>query len=141
MRFWDSSAIIPLIVNEASSAKVMRLLKEDRMIAVWWGTLVECRSALSRIRREGLFTSKEEAHAVQLLLQLENSWTELMPCDSLRDNAVRLLNLHSLRAADALQLSAALQWAGGPPAGCEFVCLDDRLSEAAVKEGFIVMPR
>jgi hypothetical protein len=48
---------------------------------------------------------------------------------------LRLLRVHPLRAAGALQLAAALEWAGAPPDG-ELVTFDERLREAAVREGF-----
>jgi hypothetical protein len=47
---------------------------------------------------------------------------------------------HALRAADALQLAAALDWCDGNTRGESFVCLDDRLRGAAVLEGFRVLP-
>jgi hypothetical protein len=45
-----------------------------------------------------------------------------------------------LRAADSLQLAAALLWTRGRPAGHDLVCLDERLREVAVSEGFAVLP-
>ena len=40
MRFWDSSAIIPLIVEEAASTQMRTLYQSDAGMLVWWGTLV-----------------------------------------------------------------------------------------------------
>jgi hypothetical protein len=53
--------------------------------------------------------------------------------------AQRLLRVHPLRAADSLQLAAALAIAGDDPAELGFVCLDQRLVEAARKEGLDVL--
>ena len=50
MRFWDSSAIIPLIVEESASARIRDVYESDRGMLVWWGTLVEGRSCLARHR-------------------------------------------------------------------------------------------
>ena len=75
-----------------------------------------------------------------MLEQLEYVWTEVLPGNELRENASRTLSIHPLRAADSLQLAAALVWAGGNPTGFEFVCLDDRLREAADREGFSIFP-
>ena len=44
-----------------------------------------------------------------------------------------------LRAADALQLAAAFAAAERRPASLEIVTLDDRLANAARKEGFAVL--
>jgi len=54
--------------------------------------------------------------------------------------AKRCLMVHPLRAADALQLGAALVACGDDPHGFEFVCVDERLNEAARREGFTVRP-
>jgi hypothetical protein len=59
----------------------------------------------------------------------------VQPGDLVREQALRLLRVHTLRAADALQLAAALEWAGAPT-DADFVTFDDRLREAAVREGF-----
>lgn len=65
---------------------------------------------------------------------------EVPPSDAIRERARRLIALHPLRAADALQLAAALDWCGGNTRGESFVCLDDRLRGAATLEGFRVLP-
>jgi hypothetical protein len=56
------------------------------------------------------------------------------------DVALRLLRNHPLRAADALQLAAALIASEETPQTLEFICLDDRLALAARREGFTVIP-
>lgn len=67
------------------------------------------------------------------------TWQEVQPTEPLRDNARRLLRVHDLRAADALQLAAGVAAAEGRPATLAFVCLDDRLAGAAEREGFPVI--
>jgi predicted nucleic acid-binding protein len=107
---------------------------------VWWGTLLECSSALERRQRTGQLKPAERRHAEQLLAQWAEVWTEVEPSRLLRARALRLLSSHNLRAADALQLAAALVWAEERPAGRAFVCLDERLREAARQDGFLVLP-
>ena len=51
MRFWDSSGIVPLLVEEASSASMRAHLRADGDLVVWWATPVECVSALALITR------------------------------------------------------------------------------------------
>jgi predicted nucleic acid-binding protein len=75
-----------------------------------------------------------------MFLRLSSQWTEVRPSNLVRDQASRVLLLHPLRAADALQLAAALVWAGSQTTSLEFVCLDHRLREAAAREGFQVIP-
>lgn len=77
----------------------------------------------------------------QILRTLHETWTEVEPANAVREQAGRILRLHPLRAADALQLAAALVWCQGDPLQQEFVCLDQRLRVAARREGFTVLPR
>ncbi|OGP94808.1 MAG: hypothetical protein A2157_11455 [Deltaproteobacteria bacterium RBG_16_47_11] len=140
MRFWDSSAIIPLCVKERTSKAVEGLLKGDENVVVWWTTRVECLSALSRRRREGVLSSGEEVQARAVLSALAAAWSEVQPTEIVRLRSERHLSVHSLRAGDALQLAAALIWAEETPRSLEFVCLDQNLREAALKEGFSIQP-
>ena len=140
MNFWDASAVIPLCVDEPHSQAVRGIAAEDGSLAVWWGSVVECLSAFARLRREGVLSTGDEDDLRELLGMLSSSWTEIEPSDEIRAIAGRLLLAHPLRAADSLQLAAALVWAGKTPAGHQFVCFDQRLRDAARKEGFKVMP-
>ena len=140
MRFWDSSAIIPLCVREEASGRMKRLLGSDEDIIVWWATRVECISALSRRRREGALPADAEVKAKAVLFALAKEWSEIHPSEVLRERTERILVAHPLRTADAFQLAAALIWAQESPRGFELVCLDQHLREAAYKEGFAVLP-
>ena len=140
MKFWDSSAIVPLCLDEPQSPRLRRLAEEDKSLVVWWTALIECYSTFARLRREGILSRNEEDRARQFAVQLLAEWTEIEPSKKVREQAGRILLLHPLRAADALQLAAALVWADGYPAGHEFVCLDQRLRDVAHREGFRVVP-
>ena len=140
MRFWDSSAIIPLCLKEKVSEAMKRLVKDDEDIVVWWTTCIECLSALARRQREGVLRSGDETKAKFVLSALAATWSEVQPTETVRLRAERLLSIHPLRAADALQLASALIWAQETPRGLGFVCLDQNLREGAFKEGFSVLP-
>jgi len=140
VRFWDTSAIVPVCVAEPASAKVRRLVEEDPSIVVWWATRVECLSALARRRREGRLAAPAEAQARQVLLALAGVWSEIVPSERLRQRTERLLSLHALRASEAFQLAAALLWSRGETTGEAFVSFDERLREAAGREGFRILP-
>lgn len=58
----------------------------------------------------------------------------------MRETACRLLRVHSLRAADAIQSAAAIIVSGGRTARVGCLAFDDRLREAASREGFSVGP-
>jgi len=132
MRFWDSSAIIPLCVREKASDAMKELIKHDEDIVVWWATPIECLSALSRRQREGVLSPGGEMKARAVLSVLEATWAEVQPTEMLRLRAERLLPIHPLRDADALQLAAALIWAQETPRNLDFVCLDQNLRQAAL---------
>lgn len=139
MRYWDSSAIVPLLAPQSSTAAAESLLQSDAAMLVWWGTTVECISALARLERERLLAPFEVVAAQARLRALADVWNEVLPHVRVRATAERLLRLHPLRAADALQLAAALEVAGVQPALTEFVCFDQRLCEAAAREGLQVI--
>lgn len=136
MIFWDTSAIVPLLVSEPESERTRALVSVDPHIVVWWGTVVECASALSRLQREDGAKRGHAAAARRVLGALAASWSEVQASEVVRDHACRLLIRHPLRAADALQLGAALTWAGGAPKGHAFATFDARLAAAATGEGF-----
>ena len=63
MRFWDSSALVPLCVDEPATDAALALLAEDPEVAVWWATPVECASALARLERDGAFVPEAASDA------------------------------------------------------------------------------
>jgi predicted nucleic acid-binding protein len=130
--------MLPLLVREPETAAARRVLEEDGGIAAWWTTPAECWSALARLRREEVITLAGETAAHRVLEALRGSWLEILPSEPVRETAKRLLRGHALRAADALQLGAAIIWGGGG-AGRELVTLDERLAVAAELEGFRVL--
>ena len=137
MRFWDSSVIVPLIAWEESSSACLDLLRSNPFdIVVWWGSVLECVSSVCRKEREGSLSADQSAAAISRLKQLAESWTEVEPVEKVRKIAARLLRVHPIRAADALQLSAAWQICGDEPSIVEFLTADGRLYEAAAREGF-----
>ena len=107
---------------------------------VWWATPAECESAITRREREGALDTASAQSARDDLRRLEEMWVEVAPSAEMRNLARRLIRVHPLRTADALQLAAALAAADGHPGDLEFVCLDQRLSDAARREGFPVLP-
>jgi predicted nucleic acid-binding protein len=140
MRFWDASAIVPLLLAEDGRVAVLGELERDPAMFVWWGTPVECVSAIGRREREGALALADATLAIDRLRALAEAWHEVLPSDTVRATAQRLLRVHPLRAADSLQLAAAVVASEGDPARLPFVSLDERLNEAALREGFRVAP-
>jgi len=139
VKFWDSSAIIPLLVEEPSRERAARLAEGDPLIVVWWATVVECAAAIARRERDGSLRPAEAQAALEDLRDYAEEWQEVVPSEQLRSVARRLLRMHNLRAGDALQLAAGIIAAEGNPGSLDFVCLDDRLTLAAEREGFRVL--
>jgi hypothetical protein len=138
--FWDSSAVVPLLVPEASSGAVAALIIDDKEMTMWWATPLECQSALHRRHREAPLGADVIAAATDRLRAIVEHADTVSPTDEVRRRAGRLVSVHPLRAADALQLAAALIWCEEQPHGEVFVCLDARLRDAAHREGFDVRP-
>jgi hypothetical protein len=139
VKFWDASAIVPLLVDEPPSAALLALIERDPVMLVWWGTPVECVSALARREREGALANADATRAIDRLRRIAAGWQEVLPYDGVRSAAQRLLRVHPLRAADALQLAAAILASEHEAESLEFVCLDERLNDAAGREGFPVV--
>jgi uncharacterized protein len=138
MKFWDSSAIVPLLVPQAATAAAEGFLKADPDIILWWASQVECTSALARLAREGRIDDGDVDMALARLDRLVEAAVEVDPVASIRDVACRLLRVHALRASDALQLAAALEVRGPSARKTDFVCFDARLATAARREGLQV---
>ena len=140
MKFWDTSAVVPLCLEESTSPFVRRILEADPEMVVWWGTRSECVSALERRRREGSLSPAEQQLAREVLNALTSVWIEVQPSEDVRIEAERMLALQPLRTADAFQLAAAIEWCKGWSTYVEFVVFDRRLRNASQAEGFSVVP-
>ncbi len=139
MRFWDASAIVPLVCREQLSSRSRSLYRDDPALLVWALTPTEVFSALSRKRREGVLTQAVVLESRHRLSLLTADWMEVNDLDAVKMRAHRLLEVHPLRAADALQLAAGLVGVFDQPEGFEFVTFDGALGAAAKQEGFSVL--
>lgn len=140
MKYWDSSALVPLLLPEARTSDAREVLDADPQVVTFWTTEVEIVSAIARRERQGALDPAPVSKALDRLLKLRGGWSEVLPVDSVRDCARRLLRTHPLSTADSLQLAAALVASDHRPSSLPFVCLDARLRTAAGKEGFPLLP-
>jgi len=139
VKYWDSSAVLPLLLDEKQTPATKRVYEEDPAQTVWCLTDVEIGAALSRRVREGLAENRVERVRDDWGV-LARRWRPIASLDAVSSRALRLVRTHPLRAGDALQLAAALVACGERPEALPFVCLDDRLRDAARREGFTVLP-
>ncbi|RIL10110.1 MAG: hypothetical protein DCC75_05050 [Proteobacteria bacterium] len=137
MKFWDTSAIIPLLIEEKLSKQVDEWFSADTSLVVWWGTSIECVSAISRLERESKLPVREAEEIIMRLSQLRHTWREIQPGAVVKQTAERILRVHPLRPQDAQQLAACL--IANRDQTLEFITLDERLEAAAQKEGLRVL--
>jgi uncharacterized protein len=126
-------------MDEVSSRRLRSLLATDPGMFVWWGSEIECISALARRERDGELDAQAMIETLERLQQLSQTWDEIDATDGVREAAARFVRVHTLRAADALQLAAAFVAAEQRPTSLSMVTLDQRLAIAARKEGFVVI--
>ena len=139
MRFWDASAVVPLVTLEEETDDCRNFLAEDTEIVVWFFTPVEVISALTRRLREKSLKPSDLIKAKEQLAALEGAWSQVVSVEQVRELARRLLERYPLRAADSLQLAAALIVSEDNPQGVPFITLDRRLGQAAERAGFNVL--
>jgi predicted nucleic acid-binding protein len=139
MKFWDSSALVSLVVEEPRTRGLRATREADPEQSIWCLSDVEIAAALARREREGLGEDLVEVARAEVT-KLARRWHPVTALDQVRARALRIVRTHALRAADALQLSAALVACDDRPESLPFVCLDDRLRDAARREGFTVLP-
>ncbi len=135
MRYWDASALVPLIVSEPGSRLARTWLLEDDHIVTWAWTRTEITSAIERRAREGALTRAQRRAVLDRLRGFAAGWDEVIDVLAVRTRANAVLARHPLRAADAGQLGAALLVSEQLADPLVFLCLDQRLGEAAEREG------
>ena len=133
--FWDSSALVPLCVHQSLTQRAVLLYRKHEIV-VWWAAPVEIASALARLARMSHITPADYAKARKLAADLGDKWSAIQPSESIRATAMRMVDRYDLRAADSLQLAAALEWCGGTPQRRVFLAADQKLREAALLAGF-----
>ena len=138
MRFWDSSAIVPLMIVEPGSARVRNWFDSDSEIIVWTLTRLELLSAIARLRREDFRSATILTVARRNIMRAWDGWSEITNVELVRRHGERLVESYPLDVADALQLGAALIAAERDPANLDLVTLDRNLADAAEREGFAV---
>jgi predicted nucleic acid-binding protein len=137
--FWDASALVPLCVRQRVTPRAV-VLYETYDPVVWWSTPVEIASALARLVRMNQLDTRDWAKAAKLARSLAGWWSVIQPSDALRASSMQLVDRYDLRAADSLQLAAALEWCEHTPQGRIFLTTDQKLREAALLSGFDAKP-
>lgn len=138
MKFWDTSMLVPLLVPEKTSKLARQLYEDDPEIVIWILTPVEIFSACYRRIRPGELVEGMLDNVRRRLALLDAAWSPIVQIDAVQEVAKRILAVHALTAADALQLAAATIASNHQPNQLDFLSLDKNLNRAARREGFQV---
>ena len=133
--FWDTSALVPLCVRQSNTPNALALHNQYQAV-VWWATPVEIASALARLLRIRSLSPRDWVKARDLASQLADTWSVIQPTDAVRSKAIQIVERYDLRAADSLQLAAALEWCQDNPQGRILLTADDKLLQASILAGF-----
>ena len=139
MKFWDTAALVPLVIDEPTTPALRKLLAKDREVAVWMFTRVEMLSALGRLGRATDELADVLPGARADVMDFLAQCVTVTDVEGVRRRAERLVGLHPLTAADAMQLGAAIIASGDRPESLEFVTIDQALARSAQLEGFRVV--
>lgn len=143
MRFWDTSAIVPLLMDEPESETMRALLLEDQAILASFITPIEITSAIWRRLHKRELDLRSRADAESQFAHVSENWFAVREYQRIIDAALDVLARRRLRAADAIQLASAIvsvEIGEQKPSSLPFVTLDDDLAAAADQEGFPVLP-
>jgi uncharacterized protein len=140
--FLDSSALIKRYALETGTAWVQSIVLpgSGHRISIAQITQVEVVSGIARRRREGRL-SAQAAQAIRAAVDLDisNDYVVIGLSDQIIARAEDLLEAHTLRAYDAVQLATAVElnarFTAAGTAPVIFVSADQRLLAAAVAIG------
>ena len=134
--YWDTSALLALIFDEPRGEEVRRLALKRGALPGYTSffSFIEMESAYSRRLSEGALKSLQLPELRLKAQKLESSLGLLWADEETLRDARHLVLEQGLRPGDALQLaSARLLLQNG--AGATFVCLDEKLNQAAQAGG------
>ena len=139
MRFWDTSALVPVMISEAQTAGMRALLHADNDILTADIAVIEVASAIWRRRHDGEWSAATLGGAESNFAELTRHWRTIPSSEETTEAALDLLSRHRLRTLDAIQLATAIAFSGRDRT-LPIVTLDNRLTSAARAEGFPTRP-
>ena len=98
MQYWDTSALVPLLVEEARSTDLRLARDYDPAMITWGWTRVELASTVERLARNGTLSRSGRRDALDRFAVLAASWDEVIDLSAVRSRAIALLGRHALRA-------------------------------------------
>jgi hypothetical protein len=135
MVFFDASAVVKWFLAEEERADEVDRLRSEERGAVSQLTEVELVSAFARRHREGSISAEMLQSLLATCAEELGSVVVLEMNQAVVGLARSLLLRHPLRAGDAIQLSSCLVLQEQLQQPVQFLAFDQRLSDAAVREG------
>ena len=105
--YFDTSAVIPLLVDEPASEAVEEMWKAASRVVTVRLLYPEARAALARAFREGRLTSRHHRLTVAALERLDSQLDHVEITADLAMRAGELAEAEALRGYDAVHLAAA----------------------------------
>lgn len=136
MIYWDSSALIKKYLREEGSDVVHRRLKADSVVITSQIAYAEVHATFARKLREKAFSTRIHQKICRLF---DADWKAMIivRMDDVLLPVIRdLLVRHPLRSADSIHLASAVHVSErARHSSLSFACADEKLLEAAIKEG------
>ena len=101
MSFWDTSAIVPLFINEDRSQLARRLWRQFSQRNVWPESSVEVASTIARLAREGVLNEPLRTKTEERFSWIEKEWTIIDPTEKLIGLARMFPSLYGLKSLDS----------------------------------------
>ena len=139
MLYWDTSALFAFVIAEKQSANLRTLVESQGSSTAYTSMLtpLEFESAVQRRLSERTLNLREADRARLFGVDFRKK-AFLVPLDqNALDTALHLQKIYGLRPGDAIQLASA-RLGTDNPSRVIFLCLDEKLTEAAKREGFHV---
>jgi predicted nucleic acid-binding protein len=139
MLYWDSSALVASFISEQETNKVRSFSMNAGDLRSYTAiiTPLEIESAIQRRFKEQSITVKQIDEARLLTMEFRKKTYLVVADQNILDIALHIQKIYNLRVADALQLGSARAGTENP-SKVYFLCLDEKLNEAAKREGFNV---
>ncbi|MBV8357338.1 MAG: type II toxin-antitoxin system VapC family toxin [Deltaproteobacteria bacterium] len=139
MNYFDTSALIKHLIQEAGSQQVETLIIAELWLATSKVAYAEVHAALARRLREGALT--HTAHQT-ISHSFDSDWRVYLRIDlvdPLLTLTRELVLRHPLRGFDAIHLASALRLQERTGEAVQFVASDERLLAAAKNEGLVTV--
>lgn len=107
LAYFDTSAVVPLIIAEPTTGRCRRLWAEADTIVTCSLTYVEAHAAFAQAMRSGRLTTAEHRVAIRDFEARWNDMVRVAPNDALIRAAARLCATQTLRGYDAIHAATA----------------------------------